>query len=59
MFYSLRQYYKLKEQDVFEIVPITFHIGKGILDEEYKRFLAFYEERKKKKQSNSWIMKPG
>ena len=40
-------------------MPITFHISKGILDEEYKQFIAFYEDRKKKKLSNCWIMKPG
>ena len=38
---------------------MTFHITKGVLDEEYKKFLAFYEERKIKKLANNWIIKPG
>lgn len=44
---------------MFDIIPLTFHICKGILDDEFKRFMAVYQERKKNKQPNIWIMKPG
>ena len=59
MFYSLREYYKLMNKNIFEILPKTFHITKGILDEDFKQFNALFQERKKKKLHNYWIMKPG
>lgn len=43
LFYSLRQYYKLKNRNVFEIIPVTFHISKGILDEQFKAFMNLYQ----------------
>jgi hypothetical protein len=32
MFYMLREYYKLKNVDIFQTVPLTFHIKKGLQD---------------------------
>ena len=65
MFYSLRLYYSLTKQKVFEHLPLTFHIRKGVADPEYKQFLEVHESFEKEKSSlnrqfrNIWILKPG
>ena len=38
MFYILREYCSLKGLDLFNIVPMTFHIKQGLKDEQYKKF---------------------
>lgn len=43
LFYCLREYYKLKDKNIWEILPLTFHIRKGIADPEYKQFLGYYQ----------------
>jgi hypothetical protein len=39
MFYNLRNYYELTKQSVFQHIPLTFHIQRGLEDPEYQRFL--------------------
>ena len=34
-------------EELFNYVPVTFHIIKGLEDKEYKSFLKFYNNRKK------------
>ena len=38
MFYILREYCILAGRDLFNTVPLTFHIKQGLKDEEYKKF---------------------
>ena len=64
MFYAMRKYYQLKKGNVFSVLPLTFHISKGIEDPEYQKFLIVFkqlEEEKAKDRSvrNIWIAKPG
>ena len=74
LFYNIKQYCELVGQNVFDIVPLTFHIKKGFKDPQYKRFVAYYkrrqllmkkaekeegEKKEKKKMRNVWIVKPG
>lgn len=59
MFYCMRQYYKISGRNVWDILPLTFHICKGVLDNDFKQFSIYYNERKKNKLPNVWIMKPG
>jgi len=42
LFYNLKDYYNRIGEDVFEYVPLTFHIKQGFKDSEYKRFLMYY-----------------
>ena len=46
MFHNMRQYYSLMHSNVYEYLPLTFHIKKGIKDIEYKKFVSYYEKRK-------------
>ena len=39
-------------------MPLTFHIRKGVVDEEYKRFVEVFNEEKDS-EHNVWIIKPG
>lgn len=60
----MKKYYDLQGLNVFQVLPITFHITKGLDDLEFKEFLKSYsgfEEQKKNGQDvkNIWIMKPG
>jgi len=42
LFYNLRDHYRQSGRNVFEYVPLTFHIKKGVKDPEYKRFVQYY-----------------
>ena len=35
LFYNLSKYYEFKKENVFDYVPLTFHIIKGIEDTRY------------------------
>lgn len=46
------------------MLPLTFHITKGIEDPEYHKFLQYYtafegQKKKNKAVKNMWIVKPG
>lgn len=49
----MKNYYEAIDQDVFDNLPLTFHIKTGFDDPEFKRFEQFYknidEEIKNKK----------
>lgn len=58
----MRKYLQLKGIDPFTILPLTFHITKGVEDPEFKLFKNHYDqiEKSKNKQiKNIWIVKPG
>lgn len=63
LFYSMKEYYTLFGKDPFQYIPLTFHISQGLDDQEFDRFMVYYEqfqEQKRKKLSqNIWIVKPG
>ena len=45
--------------NVFDIVPLTFIVSHGLLDPEYNKVAAYYNEKKQSKKPNFWIVKPG
>lgn len=45
LFYNLKQYYELIDENPFKIIPLTFHIKKGSKDPNYKRFVGYYKKR--------------
>ena len=63
LLYTMREYYENCGENVFDYLPLSFHINKGVNDDEFSRFLSyFYEKRKKSKKNgtnNIWIVKPG
>ena len=41
LFYNLKQYYDLRQKDVFEVIPLTYHVKEGTQDPQY---IAFAKE---------------
>ena len=35
LFYNLKQYYELVNKDVFQVLPLTYHIKQGMADPQY------------------------
>ena len=70
LFSTMRKYYECCKQDVFERLPLTFHVQNGLEDPEYFKFLQYYYKKAKlckknqdsklaQKVRNIWIIKPG
>lgn len=63
----MSEYYGKLNQNVFDFLPLTFHIKNGLEDDEYLKFLQhFYVHNKAAKNDpdcinkfNAWIVKPG
>jgi len=53
LFLNMKNYYDSLDQDVFDNLPVTFHVKNGLEDPEFHRFKQFYfkteEEIKAKK----------
>ena len=48
LFYNITQYFYSINEDPFQHVPLTFHIKEGIKDQQFKKFLKYYREKKEK-----------
>lgn len=48
LFYTMSKYYDKIKENVFEFLPLTFHVQNGLEDPEYLKFLNSYYERAKK-----------
>lgn len=42
LYYNLKSYYESVGEDVFQVLPLTFHIKEGVSDPEFVRFQEFY-----------------
>ncbi|CAD8098530.1 unnamed protein product [Paramecium primaurelia] len=67
LFYNMKAYYESQNLNVFENLPVTYHI-KSLDGPEYHQFMEAYKERQqminqendeKNKRRNIWIIKPG
>lgn len=64
LFFNLRCYYEIIGQEVFDVVPITYHV-KHVNDQSFKEFeLCFrtfevFIDEQGKRLANLWIVKPG
>ncbi|CAD8142301.1 unnamed protein product [Paramecium pentaurelia] len=64
LFYNMKAYYESQNINVFDNLPVTYHI-KSLDGLEYKQFLDAYKERQQlinseqDKRRNIWIIKPG
>lgn len=64
LFYNIKQYYDLQKKNVFEIIPLTYHIKHGTTDSQYELFTKEFKRLAKEKSTknnvkNIWIVKPG
>ena len=42
LFLNMKNYYEAIEQDVFDNLPVTFHVKTGLNDPEFERFKNYY-----------------
>lgn len=59
LFLNLKEYYSCIGDNVFDHVPLTFHIVSSTSDPEFQEFLQAYEYYKNQDSKNFWIIKPG
>lgn len=60
LFMNLKQYYSCIGDNIFNHVPLTFHIVNPNSDSEFQEFLSAYDYYSKQDNSkNFWIIKPG
>lgn len=62
LFMNLKLLYTALGIEVFDIVPVTFHITNGEQDPNFLEFVEYYNQRASqvtKKDCNLWILKPG
>lgn len=69
LLWNMRHYYDCIKDNVFDYLPLTFHIRTGTSDPEWRKFLGLYERNKKEAEEdesgadsvpkNIWIVKPG
>jgi tubulin--tyrosine ligase len=64
LYLNMKEYYESINQDVFSVLPVTFHVKEGEDDPEFKRFANYYQTFQKEAESdptksNVWIIKPG
>ena len=66
LFINMRNYYSYccDQEDVYDTLPLTFHIKTGTNDAEYQKFSQYFENenqkcRQNKNRKNIWIIKPG
>ena len=44
LFLNMKNYYEALDQDVFDNLPVTFHVKDGLDDPEFYRFKEYYEK---------------
>ena len=66
LFINMRNYYTYccEKEDVFDTLPLTFHIKTGTSDPQYSKYQQYYESERiacaqDKGRKNIWIIKPG
>ena len=47
LFHTMSAYYADRNEDVFDYLPLTFHIKEGLDDQAYYRFLKYYYKQAK------------
>lgn len=61
LFINLKALYTALGMDIFDVIPVTFHITQGEQDPNFAEFLDYYTSRgtSQSKSTNLWILKPG
>ena len=66
LFINMRNYYTYccENEDVFNTLPLTFHVKTGTQDQLFAKFKTYFEQQKQlcsedKDRKNIWIIKPG
>lgn len=44
LYLNMKNYYEAMDQDVFDNLPVTFHVKDGLDDPEFHRFKHYYDK---------------
>ncbi len=60
LFYNMKAYYENQNKNVFDYLPLTFHVT-SFADESWSSFVTEFNKIKSKDTTakNIWILKPG
>lgn len=56
LYSCMKNYFSAIGTDMFEYIPVTFHVKNGENDLEFLRFTKYFEDQAKR---STWIIKPG
>lgn len=42
LYLNLKNYYEAMDQEIFDVVPLTFHVKNGLEDPEFAKFKQYY-----------------
>ena len=42
LYYNMKQFCEWRKEDVFSVLPLTFHIKEGLSDPEYAKFTEYF-----------------
>lgn len=62
LFYNMRRYYNAVGRDPFIVLPVTFHVKKGVKDPVFFQFLDYFngiEAQKKRAAKNEARLRAG
>ena len=59
LYLNMKKYYQAIGENVFDYLPLTFHLENGEDDSSFSEFSSVFESFKAKKMLNLWILKPG
>jgi hypothetical protein len=67
IYYNMKVYYEATHQNIFDHLPITFHIKDGVTDKEFSKFEEAYNNPQNNPDlvkypnmgTSIWIVKPG
>lgn len=48
LFFHMSKYYESIERDPFDVLPLTFHITKGTMDQAFYKFVQVFREHEEK-----------
>jgi hypothetical protein len=60
LFYNMKNYYERQQKEVFDFLPVTFHV-KRCGDQAWSEFSSYFDKDLKSNpgERRLWIVKPG
>jgi len=56
LLWNMKSYYEAIKENVFDYLPLTFHVRNGFEDKEYQKFLEYYNNREQEIQEQEKVL---
>ena len=56
LLWNMKSYYEATKENVFDNLPLTFHVRNGFEDKEYQKFLEYYNNREQEIQEQEKML---